>query len=241
MNRLTNPRNRLLRAIPPSLADRIIANSVHVDFPIGTNLFSRDERPRYLHFLTSGVGSVVFTSSGGTTVELSTQGTEGLIGWAFLFGPALKVTDCIVQVAGTGYRTPVAYLQREFDNVPELRQRVLEYAQHQNLGSFQIAACNRLHRAEARFSRWLLMVSDRLGGDDIAMTQEFLAMMLGARRTTVSEVCASLERAGAIEGRRGGLRIVSRQTLERHACECYRILRKLFDDLYCTPVHGTKG
>ena len=206
-----------------------------MDFPTGTKLFVRDERPRHAHFLTSGMASVVFTSHNGTSIELATQGSEGLVGWDFLLGPALKSTDCGVQVSGKGYRIPLAVMQRVFDADAEIRRRVLEYGQHQNANALQIAACNRLHRAEARFARWLLMVGDRLGNDDLSMTQEFMAMMLGTRRTTLAEVCSSLSRAGALESRRGGIRIVDRRAMELRACECYGVLREQFFSLYRHP------
>ena len=199
-------------------------------------LFERDQRPRALYFLTSGMGSVVFESIEGAGVELTTKGSEGLIGWAFLMGPARTPYYCNVQVGGSGYRVPLGAIQREFDTCVEFRQRVLEYVQHQYGIASQVSACNRLHRAEARFVRWLLMVSDRLGTSDLAMTQEFMSLMLGTRRTTVAEVCANLSRAGTIEGRRGGLRITNREALETHVCECYPILRKRFEALYSQPL-----
>ncbi len=230
------PSNRLLKALPPSCAERLIAAATLVDLPQAMPLFGREEEPRFLYLLTSGIASVVFISVGGTGLELATQGAEGLTGWDRLFGPLLDASTCNVQVAGAGYRIPFATIQREFDTTPELRQRVLEYAQHQNIASNQIAACNRLHRAEARFVRWLLMVSDRLGSNDLAMTQEFLSNMLGTRRTTVAEVCAELGRAGGIEGRRGGLRILNRAILEARVCECYPILRARYDALYNRPT-----
>ena len=232
-------RNRLLQALPSVARDRLLAASVQVNLPVGTELFCRAERPRFLFFLTSGIASVVFTAEDGATVELSTKGTEGLIGWAHLLGSLLASYDCTMQVAGTGYRIPLAVVQQEFDLSPAVRQRMLEYAQHQYGVANQVAACNRLHQAKQRFVRWLLMVSDRLGSDDLPMTQEFMSTMLGTRRTTVAEVSAELARAGAVEGRRGGLRIVNRAVLEAQMCECYPILRKRYLDLYRDPIRDT--
>ena len=231
----SKPSNRLLEALPSSCKERLIASSVHTELPLGAPLLRRDEKPRFLYFLTSGIGSVVFTSEDGTAIELATQGSEGLIGWAYLLGPLLNSSDCVMQVGGTAYRVPFAAMQHEFDRSPEIRKLVLEYAQHQNLAVNQIAACNRLHRAKARFARWMLMVSDRLRSDEIYMTQEFMSNMLGTRRTTAAEVCASLGRAGAIEGRRGGLRILSRKVLEAHTCECYALLKTRYEALYQHP------
>lgn len=240
MERL-QPTNRLLEALPPACRQRILDAATFVDLAVGRKLYTRDERPRFLYLLTAGMASVVFTSKNGTGIELATLGNEGLVGWGFLFGPALDATDCSIQVNGAGYRVPLASVQREFDTAPETRQRILNYARHQSATAFQLSACNRLHRAEARFARWLLMVGDRLGNDDLAMTQEFMAMMLGTRRTTLAEVCAALGRAGALTGRRGGVRIADRAVLEHHACECYGILRERFDALYGDPLPGAEN
>lgn len=225
-------RNRLLDAVEPGCAQRILAAATPVDLPLGAFLSSRDERPRHVYFLTSGIASVVFNSEKGTTVELSTEGSEGLVGWVYLLGPHATEGECTMQVHGAGYRVPMSVMQREFDECKESRQAVLEYAQHQINVSNQILACNRLHRAEARFSRWLLMVSDRIQSDNLLMTQEFMSVMLGTRRTTVAEVAGDLARAGAVEGRRGGLRIANRELLEKRSCECYQILKARYGQLF---------
>lgn len=227
--------NLLLDVLTSKSADRILRDASHVDLPLGAVLFEREKRPGHLFFLTSGIASVVFSSERGTSVELSTEGREGLVGWINLLGPGMLDGYCTMQVGGAGYRVPLAVLQREFDTDPEIRRRILEYAQYQIILANQVLACNRLHRANARFSRWLLMVSDRIHQNELPMTQEFMSMMLGTRRTTVAEVASELARAGAVEGRRGGLRIVNRTALEGHACECYGILRSRFNALYKAP------
>jgi CRP-like cAMP-binding protein len=229
-------RNRLLACLPERCVEGLVRSATRVQLALGDGLYQRDERPRHLYFLTAGIGSVVFNSERGTTVELTTQGNEGLIGWANLLGPGLTQGDCTMQIPGEGYRVSLAVVQHEFDTVPETRQRILEYGQHQVIVANQILACNRLHRAEARFARWLLMVADRIQCDNLPMTQEFMSGMLGTRRTTVAEISSVLARAGAVEGRRGGLRIADRKALERRACECYFILRSRFDALYSHPL-----
>jgi CRP-like cAMP-binding protein len=231
---LHQPTNRLLEALQPAVAQALLAAAVPVELPLGTRLFAANETPAYLYLLTSGLGSVVFNARDGSSVEISTQGREGLIGASFLLGPLSKSSDCHMQVAGAGFRIPLGVMQKAFHEDPQIRRRVLEFEQHQYIAVCQVAACNRLHRAEARFVRWLLMVADRVG-NEIAMTHEFMATMLGARRTTVTEVCADLARLGAIEGRRGGMHIQDRKVLEQHVCECYANLRCRFDALYAEP------
>jgi CRP-like cAMP-binding protein len=228
----TRSGNRILELLPSECTERLLSVSSMVDLPLGSSLFERDRRPRFLYFLTSGIASIVFNSERGTSVELSTEGREGLVGWVYLLGPAATAGDCTMQVSGAGYRIPLTAMQREFEETPEIRRYLLAYVQHQTTVANQVLACNRLHRAEARFSRWLLMVSDRIGSDDLAMTQEFMSVMLGTRRTTVAEVAADLARAGAVEGRRGGLRIADRGALESRACECYKILKARYSELF---------
>ena len=176
-----------MEALPRSCADRLLSASAYTDLPDATELYRREEEPEDLYLLTSGIASLVLTSVAGTGIELATLCTEGLVGWIYLFGPLLEPSTCAMQVAGGGYRVPIAAVQRELDNTPEFRFRVLEYSQHQSIAANQIAACNRLHRAAARFSRWLLMMADRLGTEDITITQEFLSNLLGTRRTIVAE------------------------------------------------------
>lgn len=234
--------NRLLDRLPASCTERVLAAATRVELPLGAPVFERDQRPRYLHFLTSGIASVVFNSEQGASVEISTEGNEGLVGWLYLLGPIATQGDCTMQVSGAGYRVPIDVMQREFDGSVESRKLILEYAQYQTIVANQVLACNRLHRADARFARWLLMVSDRIQSDDLPMTQEFMSTMLGTRRTTVAEVAADLARAGAVSGRRGGLRIANRAALEQRACECYAVLsagyRTLFSSEMATIERG---
>ena len=227
--------NRLLAMLPPVHRERLLASATPVSLPIRAQLFGDEEVPRYVYLLTSGLASLVFTSERGMTVELSTLGNAGLVGWIFLLGHQITPMNCHIQVEAEGFRLPLSTAVREFRECVEFRDLVLDYVQHQNILANQIVACNRLHRAEARFARWLLMVSDRLQSDTLKMTQEFLSNMLGTRRTTVVEVSAILQQAGAIEARRGAVRIVDRRKLEGFACECYPRLKKLLEELYRKP------
>jgi CRP-like cAMP-binding protein len=231
----TELQNRLLSTLTPGNCERLLRDAQLVELPIRMQLFGSEETPRYVYFLRSGVASLVFTSERGTTVELATLGSEGMVGWMSLLGPQTGPIECMMQVAGEGFRLPLSTALREFHECEEFRRRVLEFAQHQTILSNQIVACNRLHRAEARFARWLLMVQDRVHSDTIHMTQEFLSCMLGTRRTTVVEVAGTLERGAAIASRRGLVRIVDRAKLEGFACECYPVLKSHLDDLYA-PV-----
>ncbi len=178
--------------------------------------------------------SVITTMQDGESAEVSVVGREGLSGGVQLLGPGRVPTTCIMQLDGSGLRIPTAEMRRIFDTSEEVRARILEYVQEQSNLMGQIAACNRLHEAEARLARWLLMASDRIGNLEMNFTQEFLAELLGARRTTVTMVAGALQRNGLIEYRRGRVKIVNPDALEQAACECYRVTAELHAQLYKT-------
>lgn len=224
--------NRLLDALPRADAERIVRHGTPIDMPLGMRLFDRESEPKYAYFLTEGMSSAVYTSRGGRSMEVATVGTEGVVGWLSLLGPFEAVADSMMQVAGKGYRLPMAALRHEFDRCAAFHGRMLEFAQHQLLVAYQTAACNHLHVASQRFARWLLMVEDRIGSQELHMTQEFLANLLGTRRPTMAETASALQKSGAIKYSRGNVRILKRRLLEKEACECYAALQKRFHGLY---------
>lgn len=159
-------------------------------------------------------------------------GPEGFAGAMHLLGPASPNTRCMMQMAGRGYRLPFGDLKQQFDENGEIRTRILELVQGLTVTLAQVAACNKLHDAEERLARWLLMAQDRVGTDTLVLTQEFIAEMLGTRRSTVALVAGSLQRSGLIEYHRGTVKILSRSGLEETACECYGVIRKSLASLY---------
>jgi len=171
----------------------------------------------------------------GAAAEVGLVGNEGVVEGFHVLAPAnvqTVQTRAFVQVPGTALRMRFAELRKEFLNSEPLRSLVLGYVQSQASLLGQLAACNRLHEVEERLARWLLMVQDRIGEDRLSITQEFLGMMLGARRSSVTLAAGSLQRAGLIEYHRGQVHILDRASLERIACECYPVTRKLFTSLY---------
>jgi CRP-like cAMP-binding protein len=155
-----------------------------------------------------------------------------LVGGIFLLGPGKVSTSAFMQLEGKGLRIPFSHLRHVYRTSEEVRDRLLEFVQEQTLTVNQIAGCNRLHEAEERLARWLLMAQDRTQSDILNFTQEFLAMMLGARRTTVTLIAGSLQRAGLIEYSRGRVKILNRENLESAACDCYRVTKCLLANLY---------
>jgi CRP-like cAMP-binding protein len=201
-------------------------------------LYEANEIPMYAHFMTSGIASVVSTMSNGSTAEVGIWGKEGLAESFQLLGGARIPNRCFIQVAGTALEMPFRDLQKEFRKSDELRDCVLQCVQSQGFILGQLAACNRLHEAEPRLARWLLMVCDRVESKSFYLTQEFLATMLGARRTTVTSAASALQRNGLIKYSRGRIQIVDSEGLQRVACECYRTVRNLHSAFYGQPVEA---
>ena len=224
--------NIFLNAISIESRQAILTSAELLPLPARSELHKQERDPRHVYFLTSGIASVVVNLAEGGSAEVALIGTEGLTASLSLLGPALPSADCFMQVAGSGYRVEIALFRRFFLESEEVRAQLLRFVQFQSLLTSQIAACNRLHEAEARISRWLLMVHDRIHQDSFSLTQEFLAQMLGTQRPTVSIILGTLQRAGLVEVVRGGITIRSRENLEQAACDCYLVTRRLLQGLY---------
>ena len=224
--------NRLLASLSPGARDLLLIHATPVTLPIRTTLFRPDETPSHVHFMTSGMASIVSSMQDGGSAEVGIVGFEGLVGGLHLLGPAQVQTDCFVQLEGTALRVPYADVRNAFRDSEEIRDRILEFCQEQSLIVTQLAACNRLHEAEERLARWLLMAQDCTGSNDLAFTQEFLGMMLGSRRTTVTLIAGALQRAELIEYSRGHVTILNREKLESAACDCYAITHNLMKNLF---------
>jgi CRP-like cAMP-binding protein len=176
----------------------------------------------------------------GGTAEVGLIGREGVVGSFHLLGPAPVNTNCFIQLDAEGIRIPLADLRKAFRSSEEVRERILEFVQEQALGVSQLAGCQRLHESEERLARWLLMAQDRVASETLNFTQEFLAMMLGAQRTTVTMVAGGLQRGGLIEYRRGKVKILDRENLEAAACDCYQVTKRLYASLYKPNHHDSR-
>jgi CRP-like cAMP-binding protein len=212
-----------------------MARSTSVSMPIRTVLYAAECRPAFAYFMTSGMASVVTSMTNGGTAEVGVIGREGVVGALHLLGPASISTDCFIQITATALRIRFADLQYAFQHFPDVRQRILEFVQEQIVSLSQIAGSNRLHGAEERLARWLLAVQDRTQTDDFHITQEFLAQMLGSKRTTVTVVAAGMQQSGLIRYSRGRIHILSRPALKAASCECYLVTETLYRNLYA-PV-----
>jgi CRP-like cAMP-binding protein len=175
------------------------------------------------------VSIVVVLSGGGKSVETATVGREGAVGAIAGLGERLASARAIVQVAGSGSRIGARQLQAAVRQSPFLRDFIVRYQEMLLHQAQQSTACNALHEARPRLCRWLLQTRDRLDSDMVALTQEFLAQMLGVRRTTVTELARGLQSKGLVRYKRGKIEILDRQGLEECACECYGALRHQAD------------
>ena len=224
--------NRLLDALSPESRKRILAVSKPVVLPVKTVLIGHGEAVEYAYFMTSGIASVVIELAEGGSAEVALIGSEGLVGGLQLLGSAMSPSRCFIQVSGTAYRTPFAQVKKLFRESEEIRDLILQGVQQQSMTMSQLAACNKLHEAEPRLARWLLMVQDRVQEDTLSLTQEFLAQMLGTQRTTVVMVAGAFQRSGFISYSRGKVTVLSRENLEGAACDCYKVVHELFAGLY---------
>lgn len=225
--------NLLLEAMPANDRAELLEAGEHVHFRRGDGVFAADGDVPHVYFPHSGMLSVVIRMQDGATVETVTIGKEGVTGPPLIAEQGVVANvECICQIPASALRVPTAVLfalRRRSETLDELLTR---YGQVVFGQIAQTAACNRLHPIEARTSRWLLLAHDRVGGDVIPLTQEFLAEMLGVRRETVNLSARMLQNAGLIEYRRGEVRVLDREGLESTACECYGAIRGEIERLF---------
>jgi len=216
-------KNRLLTALP--LADFAeLANELHwVALPKRKILYEVGSPFDYIYFIEEGLASVLTMMEDGTGSEVGMVGPEGLIGVSALLGGEVCAQHIVTQLASSAYRIGVGSCKAVFDNNVRVRAVLLRFIEDLLNLSSQTAGCNRLHSVEQRSARWLLMASDRVGANVLPLTQEFLAAMLGVRRSGVSEAASELQRSGLIRYRRGQITITDRAGLEKTACECYAL------------------
>lgn len=218
----------LLDQLPSAIRQRFLSLGEPVALPLRTPLYSPGQPPRHVHVVTSGIVSIVTPMSTGDSAEIALIGREGIPEALHLLGPTPGVTECFVQVEATALRFKFERFQKEFLEEEAVRDMVLRCVQYSTQITGQIAACNRLHEVEERLARWLLMVADRVESSRFYITQEFLAQMLGSRRSTVTLTAGALKRSGLITYQRGNIEIIDREGLEDSACECYSVTRTLF-------------
>jgi CRP-like cAMP-binding protein len=224
--------NLFLSGLSPQSQNELLSRCTPIELPLHTTLYQAELIPRYAYFLTSGLASVVTPMPNGEAAEVGFIGREGIVGSLQLLGPEPLSTKCMMQSAGSGLRISFATLQNAFDSSEEIRRRILEFVQEQAVIVGQIAGCNRLHNAEQRLVRWLLMAQDRTYTDILKFTHEYLAEMIGTQRTTVTFLAGDIQARGLIRYSRGTIRILNREGLEAITYYCYPITKRLHANLY---------
>ena len=221
-----------LQALPEHLQLLVGQSATAVALPVGTVLYEPGVRPRFVHFLTSGMASEVMEMGNGCTPEILTLGSEGVAEATHLLGPSRVPSRAFMKISGTGLQMSFSAFERLFAEHPALRSVVLRYVQYRIALLSQTAACNRLHGVQQRLATYLLMVQDRTRSNSFILTQEFLADMIGTQRTTITHIARSLQRLGFIEYSRGKMIIRNREGLESAACECFRATMNQVNTLY---------
>jgi CRP-like cAMP-binding protein len=224
-------RNRLLAVLPPEDRAFLCPYLDHVDLPLKKVLFACGEPITHIYFPEAGLGSVTANLGDGAIVEVGLVGSEGMVGLPIVLGATTSSNECLIQIAGHGHSLRAATLRVAMEQSPALTALLLRYAQAFHGQVAQTAACNARHHIEERLARWLLMCHDRCEGDRLPLTHEFLAIMLGVRRSGVTVAAGALQRGGIITYERGCIIVLDRPGLESTACECYRTVRQQFEEL----------
>lgn len=221
--------NALLAALPARERNEAHRASELFTLNFGARILEANTRSEHAFFPIRGVISLVRTLSSGPTVEVGVVGNEGMVGVDIFMDAPTQLNDAVVQGEGSAWRVTAEYLLARFQRNREMRRQLLWFTNAFIAQISQTAACNRAHDMEARLARWLLMMQDRVAAPQIRMTQQFLAHMLGARTASVNEAVQKLEAAGVIGHRRQEITILDREGLERMACECYAIVRRVYE------------
>jgi CRP-like cAMP-binding protein len=239
MSERNDPReNLLLAALPASEWDRWQRDLEPVDLPLGTVLYEAGMRLTHVYFPTTAIVSLLYVLEDGASAEVAVVGFEGLVGISLFMGGDSTTSRAVVQSAGRGYRLRASMVMQEFNRAGPVLHLLLRYTQALLTQMSQTAVCNRHHSLDQQLCRWLLLSLDRLHSNDLVMTQELIANMLGVRREGVTEAAGHLQDAGLIRYRRGHITVLDRSRLEQRACECYAVVKHEYDRLLPpnTPV-----
>jgi CRP-like cAMP-binding protein len=224
-----NPRqNNLLNAIPEAEWERFAINLAPVQLRLGDVIYESGSEQPYVYFPTDSIVSLLYVMEDGSSAEIAIVGNEGLVGISLFMGGGTTPSRAVVQSAGHAYRMRAQFVRDEFVLAGKVQQLFLRYTQALLTQMGQTAVCNRHHSVDQQLCRWLLMSLDRLSSNELVMTQELIANMLGVRREGVTEAAGKLQRAGVIQYNRGRIRVLDRPRLELMACECYEVVRKEF-------------
>ncbi len=230
--------NRLLAALPSAVFKRFSSHLELAPMPLGEVLYEPGAQLRHVYFPTTSIVSLLYVMENGASAEIAIVGNEGILGISLFMGGQSTPSRAVVQSGGSGYRLRANILMEEFDKAGPVMHLLLRYTQALITQMSQTAVCNRHHSLNQQLCRWLLLSLDRLSSNNLDMTQELIANMLGVRREGVTEAAGKLQQAGLIHYSRGRITVLDRPGLEAQACECYGVVKKEFDRLLSSPAVG---
>ncbi len=223
--------NHLLEALPDEAFHRIAAHLESIPMKLGDVLYEPGVKLRHVYFPTTSIVSLLYVMEDGASAEIANVGNEGILGISLFMGGDTTPSRAVVQSAGHGYRLKAQLLKNEFGRFGPTMHLLLRYTQALITQMAQTAVCNRHHSVDQQLCRWLLLSLDRLASNELTMTQELIANMLGVRREGVTEAAGKLQSAGLIRYRRGRITVLDRHALEARACECYQVVKSELDRL----------
>jgi len=227
--------NRLLAALAPAVRERVYPHLQYTPMQLGKVLYESGDTQRHVYFPTNSIVSLLYVMADGASAEISVVGNEGLVGVSLFMGGETTSSRAIVQSAGGAFRLIGQRLKDEFHRNGEMQLLLLRYTQALITQMAQTAVCNRHHSVDQQLCRWLLLSLDRLSSNQLTMTQELIANMLGVRREGVTEAAGKLQGLGVIRYARGKITVLDRPKLEELCCECYAVVKKESDRLLPVP------
>jgi CRP-like cAMP-binding protein len=224
-------KNLLLAALPDSEWERWLPQLESVAMPLGQVLYESGDTLSHVYFPTSAIVSLLYVMENGASAEIAVVGKEGIVGISLFMGGESTPSRAVVQSAGNGFRLKAQSVKNEFKRAGPVLHLLLRYTQALITQMAQTAVCNRHHSLDQQLCRWLLLSLDRLEDNELMMTQELIANMLGVRREGVTEGALKLQHAGLISYSRGRITVLDRPGLEKRTCECYAVVKKEYDRL----------
>ncbi|MEO8936352.1 MAG: Crp/Fnr family transcriptional regulator [Burkholderiaceae bacterium] len=229
---LRDPReNHLLAALPVAEWQRWMPRLEHVDLPLGKVLYESGSTLTHVYFPITAIVSLLYVLENGASAEIAVVGNEGIVGVALFMGGGSTPSRAVVQSAGEGFRLSSELMKKEFERAGPVMHLLLRYTQALITQMSQTAVCNRHHSLDQQLCRWLLLSMDRLQGNELVMTQELIANMLGVRREGVTEGAMKLQKAHLIRYARGHITVLDRAGVEKRTCECYAVVKNEYDRL----------
>jgi CRP-like cAMP-binding protein len=229
-------KNHLLAALPKAEWQLWLPQLEAIELPLGKVLYESGSALSHVYFPTTAIVSLLYVMEDGASAEIAVVGNEGVVGIALFMGGESTPSRAVVQSAGQGFRLRAQAIRDEANRGGPVLHLLLRYTQALITQMAQTAVCNRHHSLDQQLCRWLLLSMDRLQGDELVMTQELIANMLGVRREGVTEAAQSLQQAGLIRYARGRIAVLDRPGLEHRTCECYAVVKNEYDRLLPDPI-----